>query len=124
MDRDIIKNCSTLEIEMCDGKHMIESNEVHAHKVHVNVLKAQSCNFVVEGSIIEYSFKICNESMVDIFDAEFKDILDEHLEYVDKSFRFSGTTGEFHKHDQEIIFKIKKLEARKEVHLCFKAKVL
>lgn len=119
-----IKNKALLEVNLCGKKLKIESNEVEAKKVKIELKKEQSCNFAIEGEELEYCIKIMNFSDIELHNAEFEDKIPDDTVYVKDSFTFDGKKEcpEI-KHDT-IRFKIKELKKKDVAVVTFKVKVL
>jgi len=119
MEENKIKNHATVEIELCDEKHVIESNTIEAEAVSIKLEKEQSCSQVMVGGKIKYTVKIINECGAEVHDLLFKDTCDECTKFVEGSFM----VGEHHVtpeiHDHTLSYKIDKLESCDTITITF-----
>lgn len=120
------KNKSELEVSACGETHIIYSNEVEAKKVVIRIEKTQSKQCVFAGDHLDYTIKICNDSLVDIYDPVFCDDIPEGLEYVQNSFKVNNKpeTPVKQPYDNKISFKLDEIKAESEVTITFKTTVL
>lgn len=117
------KNKTTLEVKCNDEPRKITSNEVEAKKIEVRLIQFEDVHLVFEGDIITYTTKICNDSCVDLYDAEFEDCIPNGLCYEHCSFKVNGDEKTPRIKGQNLSFIFKKLEKESETTVCFKVKV-
>ena len=118
-----IINKSQIEIEACDEKIVIASNEEVVHKLHLEVIKTAGCNITAVGHHIKYCVSVKNESNVDLYDLLFKDTIAPHTSYVTGSFRVDGQPKTPIVQGNTLTYKILELKNNKTVKICFAVKV-
>jgi len=122
MEENKIKNTASVEIELCDEIHTIESNQVEADVVNIRVEKEQSCGKVFVGGKIKYTVKIISECG-EVTDLLFKDVFDECTKYVEGSFEINGDKETPDIDDNVLTFKIDKIESCDTITITFEVEV-
>ena len=122
MKENKIINRASLEVELCDHTHIIESNPVEAEAINIKVEKTQSCDKVLVGGVIKYTIKIISECG-EAEDLLFKDIIDDCTRFVDDSFTVNGKREKPNVKDNILTFKIDKLESCETITITFEVEV-
>ena len=121
---ETIENTAFLEVEVCGKKKTIPSNTVKAHKVDLEITKTQDCALVFRGEKIKYTVLLKNKSHAEVNDVVFKDRIPHGTEYVEGSLKVIGEPATSWINGKEIIVKIEKFGAHKEIRIEFEVKVL
>lgn len=87
---DIITNQSSLDFDLCEEPVTIISNETEANELDLQIIKSQSCDYFVPGSVITYCVDVINNSDVTLENLLWHDTLDPRLLYIWDSFTVDG----------------------------------
>ena len=123
MEKSKIINTAGVEIELCDGKHTIESNTVEAEAVNIKVEKEQSCDKVLVGEKLKYTVLIINECGTEVHDLLFRDTFDECTIFVKGSFTVNGKPETPDVYGNKLAFRIEKLESCETITITFEVEV-
>jgi len=118
-----IKNQSIVDIESCEDKIVVVSNEVEVRELQLSVVKTSLCPFAVVGGTIKFCTTIKNNTGVTIHDLVFHDELDENLSYKNGSFTVNGEEEDPIIEGQLIKYEIDQIEDDEEITICFKVMV-
>jgi len=120
------RNKAECEFCACGETRTICSNEVCAKKIIIRIETIESKRCVFTGDRLDYTIKICNDSLVDIDDPLFSDDLPEGLKYVKDSFRVNNKpeTPILCPYGNKISYKLHKIKANSEVIIKFETIVL
>jgi len=79
---------------ICDGPFNFESNEVETQILDIAITKIASCDAVLVGGKICFTFAITNNTSNNLEGIVFRDELDENVRYIQDSFEVDGVQQE------------------------------
>ncbi|MCL2847063.1 MAG: hypothetical protein FWE38_05280 [Firmicutes bacterium] len=116
-----IENQAELDVQFCGESLTVESNTVVANRLDVVMVKTQSCDYFMKGSIVTFCVEIKNNGNPLELPMVFRDKLYGYVEYVDGSFTVDGVSKTPEFHGNELTYRFNTLN--KSMKLCFKVKV-
>ena len=119
-----LENISQLDVEVCEEKVAIESNEVELDVIELTIEKSVSCPWTVPGGTVTFCNTIKNASEeTTILDSTFIDELNPRFTYVTGSFTVDEVDVEPIIEGNTIKYNIEELAPEQELVICFKVTV-
>ena len=123
MEENKIINQSSIEVELCDGTHIIEGDIIEAEAVHIKIEREQSCGKALVGKNIKYTVKVINACGSEVDDIIFKNTFDKCTIFVEDSFYVDGDRETPEVVDNHLKFKLDTLGRGETITITFEVEV-